>query len=304
MGLIALFKSDSMIELRPLIAIFFFLIAAPAIAQIADVPAAFDKISATPKVLHLSNDIKILAGGHLQGIQALNDSLIIMTGSSAEYAYYLVADQHQVRGIQKISDAPFRHAGGCQIAVHTLLVGAEDNQSKMRSDIYSITFDNTGHEAGKAIVASRSGTFKRSTAGATGYVEAKGNWLAAIADWDSRNIDFYGTMQDSLLRLGTAVAPDSIHWCAYQSVNLLMDKTGKLYLIGMGLDGGKDRADLFLVQFGMGKATLQHIRTRYFKCRGAGFRYGVGIHTTADGALEIYTSARNPASSIAINIFR
>ncbi|MBS1685993.1 MAG: hypothetical protein JSS76_14700 [Bacteroidetes bacterium] len=275
-----------------------------AIAQIADVPAAFDKISTTPTIWRLSNQIKVPASGHLQGIQPLSDSLIIMTGSSGQYAYYLVADHHQVRSIQKIADAPFRHAGGCQIAGRTLLVGAEDNQGKMRSDVYSITFDDAGHEKAKAIVASRSGTFKRSTAGAAGYVQAQGNWLAAIADWDSRNIDLYATMQDTLLPLGTATATDSIHWCAYQSINLIMDKAGKLYLIGMGLDTGKDRADLFLVQFGQGKATLQHIRTRYFKCKGAGFRFGAGIHIASDGKMEIYTCGRDPDRSIPVNIFR
>ncbi|MBS1622752.1 MAG: hypothetical protein JST83_01940 [Bacteroidetes bacterium] len=293
-----------MTALRSFIVILFLLSAGPAVAQIADVPAAFDKISTTPTIWQLSNQIKVPAGGHLQGIQPLSDSLIIMTGSSGQYAYYLVADHHQVRSIQKIADAPFRHAGGCQTAGRTLLVGVEDNQGKMRSDVYSITLDDAGHEKAKAIVTSRSGTFKRSTAGATGCVETKGSWLAAVADWDSRNIDFYGTMQDTLLPLGTATAPDSIHWCAYQSVNLLMDKAGKLYLIGMGLDGGKDRADLFLVQFGMGKATLQHIRTRYFRCKGAGFRYGAGIHTTASGGLELYACGRNPVKRIAVNIFR
>lgn len=273
-------------------------------AQVSDVPAAFNKISSTCSVLRLANNIKVPSGGHLQGIQVLNDSTIIMTGSSADYAYYLIADQRRVRAVQKIADAPFRHAGGCQIEGHTLLVGAEDNQTKMRSDIYSITLDDAGRETDKAIRISRGGTFKRSTAGAVGYVEARGTWLAAVADWDSRNIDFYAALQDSVVQLGTATAPDSLHWCAYQSVNLLMDKSGKLYLIGFGLDGGRDRADLFDVQFDHGKASLMPVSTRYFKCKGAGFRYGAGIHSTADGAMEIYTTARNPVSSITVNIFR
>ncbi len=275
-----------------------------ATGQITDVSAAFDQIGAVPKVIRLANDVKTPSGGHLQGIQPLNDSLLVITASSGDYSYYLVADQRRIRSIQKISDSPFRHAGGCQVAGHTLLVGVEDNIAKDRSDIYSIRMNDAGNEADKAIVASRQGIFKRSTAGATGYVEARGSWLAAVADWDSRNIDFYASVQDSVVLLGTAIAPDSLHWCAYQSVNLILDKSEKLYMIGLGLDGTRDRADLFEVQFDRGKAALRLVRTRYFKCKGASFRYGAGIHTAADGRLEIYTCARNPASRIAVNIFK
>lgn len=273
-------------------------------SQVVGVPDAFDHIGPTPSVLRLSNKIRVPSGGHLQGIQPLGDSLLVITASSGDYSYYLLADQHRVRSIQKISDSPFRHAGGCQAAGRNLTVGVEDNRSKMQSDIYRIQLDAAGKETRKEILTSRQGTFKRSTAGAVGYVEAGTTWLAAVADWDSRNIDFYASRRDSIVLLGTATAPDSLHWCAYQSVNLVLDTTGGLYMIGFGLDSKGDRADLFAVQLNNGQAALQLVRTRYFKCKGAGFRYGAGIHVTSGGKLEIYTCARNPAASIAINIFK
>lgn len=274
-------------------------------AAITDIAAAFDHIGDLPIVITLTNKIKTPSGGHLQGIQPLNDSLLVLTASSADYSYYLQADHHQVRSMQKISDAPFRHAGGCQLADRTLVVGVEDNHAKDRSFVYMIFFQENGKEDERGIVIYRNGVFKRSTAGAVGYtLTPAGKTYIAVGDWDSRNIDLYSDMRDSIVQVATATAPDSLHWCSYQSINLLVDTQGQLYLVGLGLDGGRDRADLFAVQLSNGQAVLRLVRTRYFKCKRAGFRYGAGIHVTSDGKLEIYTCARNPAASIAINIFK
>ncbi len=274
-------------------------------AVITDISAAFDHIGDIPMVITLTNKIKTPPGGHLQGIQPINDSLLVLTASSGDYSYYLQADHHQVRSMQKISDAPFRHAGGCQIADRALAVGVEDNYAKDRSLVYMVFFQENGKEKERGVVIYRNGIFKRSTAGAVGYtLTPTGKTYIAVGDWDSRNIDLYSDIRDSIVQVATATAPDSLHWCSYQSINLLVNTQGQLYLIGLGLDGGRDRADLFAVQLNNGRAALHLVRTRYFKCKGAGFRYGAGIHAAPDGKLEIYSCSRSPGRRIAVNIFR
>ena len=105
-------------------------------AQIPDVPAAFNAISTKPEVLHLKrNHIGVPSGGHLQGIQALSDSELVITASSSSYAYYLTANRTEITSIQKLSGSPFRHAGGCQVISRILFVGVEDNVGKDSSRI-------------------------------------------------------------------------------------------------------------------------------------------------------------------------
>jgi hypothetical protein len=280
-------------------------------AQLPDVPAAFNAINTTtPEVLHLKkNHIKIPSGGHLQGIQALSDSIIVVTGSSSSYSYYLTADKTQLTSIRKISDAPFRHAGGCQVFGDHLAVGVEDNKAKDKSNIVDVLLDKKGTEYSRGIVIERKGVFKRSTAGAVGeiFTDTTYNWVMAVADWDSRNIDFYYSVGDSSAITGWAAdlaLPKGHHWPSYQSINLLTDTAGKLYLIGFALDGLKNRADLFEVTIHRDNAELKLLSTRNFKCRGTSFRYGSGIYINEAHQLHIYSCPGNVTRNTAINIFR
>ena len=281
-------------------------------AQIPDVPAAFNAIKATPEVLHLKrNHIQVPSGGHLQGIQALSDSVFVVTGSSSSYSYYLIANKTQFTSIRKISDAPFCHAGGCQVCGDHLVVGVEDNQAKDKSNIVDVLLDTKGDELDKEAFIQRKGIFKRSTAGAVGEIctDTNPNWVMAVADWDSRNIDFYYsiknedrfTITDSAANM---IVPPEHRWCAYQSINLIRDTAGKVYLIGFGLDGLQNRADLFEVTLRPDRADLKLINTRNFKCRGTSFRYGSGIYINEASQLHIYSCARNVTAHTTINIFR
>ena len=280
-----------------------------ACAQLPDVPAAFAALSPDPQVLHLRrNHIKVPSGGHLQGIQALSDSIFVITGSSASFSYYLTVNKAQVTSIRKISDAPFRHAGGCQIFGDHLAVGVEDNIAKNRSNIIDILLDAKANESSKVTVLQRQGIFKRSTAGAVGALFRYGShaWVMAVADWDSRNIDFYYSVGDSIAMASAAniIIPVGWKWCSYQSINLLTDSTGKIYLIGFGLDGSKNRADLFEVDLNVPTAQLKLLSTRNFKCKGTSFRYGSGIYISPNHKLAIYSIARNVGANTAVNIFR
>ena len=279
-------------------------------AQLPDVPAAFNALSTKPQLLHLKkNHIKTPSGGHLQGIQCLlTDSDFIITGSSDSYSYYLMASRTELTSIRKLSDDPFHHAGGFQVCDRRLAVGVEDNQDKDRSEIILITFGDLMPLVMHRTVLYRSGEFKRSTAGAVGLARtASGQYLIAVGDWDSRNIDFYisrhgeGKTFDSLT---TFHAPDDRPWPSYQSINLLTDTAGRIYLIGFALDGLRNRADLFEVVLHSDRADLILLNTRNFKCRGTSFRYGSGIYVNDTKQLCIYSCSRNVTEHISINIFK
>jgi hypothetical protein len=265
--------------------------------------------------VHLKNrDVKIPTGGHLQGIQRVWTNQFLITASSGSFSYYLSAriihagGKSEIMSIQKIADSPFRHAGGCQVYDLKLVAGVEDNEAKNKSDIMMITLNEFGNETARQVIAHREGTVKRSTAGAVGFTKIKsGQYLAAVGDWDSRNIDFYlsKTGNDTLFdSIGTFHAPDGEKWLSYQSLNLLTDTSGKVYLIGFGLDGTHNRADLFEVRADKEVPDLHLIGTSIFKCRGgAGFRFGSGICVYDNNRLLIYACSRSARLGTTVNIF-
>ena len=278
-------------------------------AQIPDVPAAFNAISTTPETIHLKkNHIIIPPGGHLQGIQALSDSEFVITASSDSFAYYLTANRNELIAVKKLSIKPFRHAGGFQICDSIMVIGIENNIAKNRSYVLGFLFDSSAHIIDFHLVVTREGIFKRSTAGAVGLTRTSiGRYLLAVGDWDSRNIDFYLSQPDDYRTfdsLTTFHAPDDHHWPSYQSINLLTDTAGRIYLIGFGLVGTKNRADLYEVTLHPDRADLKLISTRNFKCHGTSFRYGSGIYVSEARQLHIYSCARNVTAHTAINIFR
>jgi len=282
---------------------------AAAAQSLPDVPAAFAALGTKPQVFHLErNNIQIPSGGHFQGIQRLADSTLIITGSSSSYSYYLTTDHVQLSSIQKIMDSPYKHAGGFQLNGHDMVVGVENNAAKDESQIVLISFDASAQLSTQRIIAHRKGSFKRSTAGAVGFIRVPSaqQMLIAVGDWDSRAIDFYGSRpgNDALVdSLTTYYVPDGQRWCSYQTMNLLRDQSGHTYMIGLGLDGLRNRADLFELYLDPHQTTtLKLISTRYFRCKGgAGFRYASGIDIL-DGHLSIYSMGMH--INRAVNVFR
>ena len=282
---------------------------------IDNVISSFNSISAKPDIYFLnSGKIKIPAGGHLQGIQIFDSSKVVLTASSGSYSYYMTADMGQskrikeIQSISKISDSPFRHAGGCQVYNNQLLVGIEDNMAKDKSKIVLVSLTDTLKNKAIKAIAERNGKVKRETAGATGFMKLSNcRYLVAVGDWSSRNIDFYTTGNsafDKLDSLTTFNAPENEKWPSYQSINLVTDKEGNIYLLGFALDGTKNRADLFKVTLSKDNAQLLPITTRYFKCKhGAGFRFGSGVAISGKGCIAIICCCRNAGHHTAINIF-
>lgn len=276
-----------------------------------DVPAKFSRISARPNTFVFTSQKAGDKGGHLQGIQIvpygpqLLSFHIIATASSSKISYYVTGDMVDVydlkiSGIPKVCDKrkiavpPYRHAGGCQAAGNVWAVGVEDNVNKNKSKVLLFSTDTN---AKPITIAERTGAYERSTAGATGLVRLKdGSYLAAVGDWDSRNIDFYQSNPNNVAAfdsIATYKADTISTWGSYQSINLLQQADGKLYMIGFCLDVKGSRADLFSITLD-GTAKLQPITSRYFKTtKGTSFRYGAGIHVTDSKKMTLMACARN-----------
>jgi len=272
------------------------------------------RICTNPTTIRVKNTgFHIPSGGHLQGIQTMADSLVIITASSGSIAYYITAvynktnAQGQIRSVQKISGNPFRHAGGCQVYVNQMAVGVEDNQAKNRSDIMLISFNNAGHETGKRTIAHRSGAVKRSTAGAVGFTQTKsGRFMVIAGDWDSDYFDVYlsrpgiDSLYDSVstFRLSASAHPHS-----YQAINLLTDTTGNTYLMCFGKINGKNLAEIYQLNFANGLVLPILKQVCEYQCRaGAGFRWASGIRVNKN-QLKVYTCSRTAFPFISINIF-
>lgn len=264
---------------------------------LTNVPKAFAALQADkPVVKHFTNHhYTAPAGGHLQGIQATGTSGWLITASSGSYSYYLQVVADTLQSLHKLFDTPYRHAGGCQLAGGKLYTGIEDNIAKDKAKVVAV-----GENGSLAVIAMRNGTCKRSTAGATGAVYINGKYIAAVADWDSRNIDFYRVDAAGYDLVGTFSAGNAVKWGSYQSINLLADTAGNLFMIGFCKDGSHNRADLFAVNAAY---QLNLLSSHNFGCtRGCSFRYGAGLGINKN-TLVLYTCQRVLKRHNAVNVF-
>ncbi len=267
-------------------------------SQTSEVLTAFQKLGTNPILDHFTYTGPLPSGeGHLQGVQSiLSDEQpnYVLTGSSGRFAYCLVTHQGTSSNMQMLDSFPYRHAGGFQLLNHTLVVGVEDNIAKNKSEIVLGMVSDTGCSVQHEVVKSRSGTFKRSTAGATAACSAPAyGMLVAVGDWDTRNIDFYRSGANNACdSFATYHVPDSLQWPAYQSINLARDSSG-IYLLGFCNSGNRNRADLYKMDMAeRGVFTFKLLVTRHFVCRkGASFRYGAGLNYTK-GSLQLYATQR------------
>lgn len=272
---------------------------------LSNVQAAFAKIDSNGKAIYISKGKHAIPkGGHLQGIQFCEaEGSIALTASSSTVAYMaLVNADKKVTEVDTFLSSPYRHAGGCQVWGNKLAVGVEDNIARNKSQVMLVDYENIHHKA--VAIAKREGTYERSTAGATGITQLQnGKYLIAVADWDSRNIDFYEGNGEHFDSIGTYHAPNAGYWCAYQNINLLTDTAGNLFMTGLGKQGNNNRADLFSIQFNNTQPQLSLLSTRNFNCKGgASFRYAAGIFTAMDG-IGIITSQRNLHKRTCVNLF-
>ena len=299
-GCIVPYFRTGMKHLHHLVLIIFLFLHIALCAQqvISNIPEAFEAIpNQQPRICHFKIRIKTPSGGHLQGIQGYTHDTrtsFIITGSASSFSYYITAPENGDATLHKIANEPLRHAGGCQLAKNKVFTGIEDNAQKDKSDVVMFA---PGIKPVETLLK-RSGIFKRSTAGAVGALYLNGNYLVAVADWDSRHLDFYRSSTKGLDSVATYTA--SGKWGSYQSINLLSDTAGAVFLIGFCREGKNNRADLFSVI----NYQLTLLSSRYFECtNGSSFRYAAGIGITTENKLVVIACPRKLKKRNSINIF-
>ncbi len=307
-----------------------------------DVPEALAKLSGEGKALTFSpGSFDLPAGGHLQGVQMRYDAagkrhLALLSHDSGSVAYLLVVEFpaaspgdfsapgrliHMHKFPSDGQSPPLRHAGGIQIAGDTLVVGVEDNQAKTRSQVqfWDISNPEAIAQLKHLTVERASDRPKDATAGAVGLVATSQGHLLAVANWDSRAIDFYQSngkpLADPACRFEqrerwTVAGADKKSWIpdtafgTYQAINLVADAEQRLYLLGFDTaPAGGDIVDLYRVEHDeliarrLRKLARQPLRLR----DGNHFRFagGAWIH---DGRLVILSSPRNVATTTTLNV--
>ena len=243
-----------------------------------------------------------LVGGHLQGAQIYNGTLIV-SGSSKKFGYLsifqLLGGKFMFLGTKKLAQNPFNHAGGFQMANNWLAVGIEDPQGKRESIVQLIdvsSFETLS--APPAYTLKRKGEWKYSTAGAVGLLKRDDHFLLAVGSWDCTTIDFYRsnhlnpnaddfnferwTTWDSREAIRKAWSSNS--YGNYQNIQLTEDESG-VYVTGFHrAKNGSDNADVFLMHSDADPYTLiQKVGTYSVQCSNdITFRNGGGLTTLFD----------------------
>lgn len=241
-------------------------------------------------------------GGHIQGIQLRERDgkrIVYLSGSSADVAYMAQAELTpqgaKMLRIDTLMTSPFRHAGGFQLHGQYLAVGIEDNQTRNSSQVVVYDLDISPAPWSKPIYTlERNGAYERVTAGAVGMAQYQGKIIVIVADWDSRNLDFYslphqdfkekkGLFQPigslEVANLPKTTWSDTV-WHAYQNLNLVADDSG-LYMIGLAKDNeNRQIADLFGITIGPETRRQDKI----------GFELTSSNHLTQKSAIATYAS--------------
>lgn len=239
-----------------------------------------------------------LNGGHLQGVQIYNETLIV-SGSSNSHAYLgifqLLGGEFKFLGTKKLASGKLNHAGGFQIAENWLAVGVEDPVGKRRSTIQLIDISSFEKLSGPPVYSlERKGEFKRSTAGAIGLLKREDHFLLAVGSWDSEVIDFYTSnhldpySEDFAFELWTSWDSREAkrkNWKdrsynSYQNLQLTEDSTG-VYITGFARSNNSNVADVFKLNTDSNPYELmQKLGVYSVQCKGdVTFRNGAGLAT-------------------------
>ncbi|MGD9721309.1 MAG: hypothetical protein AB7O59_08875 [Pirellulales bacterium] len=303
----------------------------------ANVVAALGKLpgSSSPLTFQLG-DFKLPRGGHLQGVQMRFNvdrqrHLAFLSHDSETIGYLLVVEfpadlSRPGRAIHMLEfpsdrhQPPLRHAGGIQLCGDVLAVGLEDNQQKSRSEVQFWNLaDPTRPARLDNLTIRRSGDAKDQTAGAVALAHRGHDYLTAVANWDSRAIDFYTTNGKPLadpqcffihrtrFRVDHA---DTGGWqpdkdvAAYQAVNLVVDQAENVFLAGFATaPNGNDLVDLFAVDFAhppdklLSKVARKAVRL----AGGAHFQNGAGLWNDR-GRLSLLATPRNLSAETRLRI--
>ncbi|REK11176.1 MAG: hypothetical protein DWQ37_14685 [Planctomycetota bacterium] len=275
-------------------------------------------------------------GGHIQGIQwrrdftagrqwafLSHDSQTVGYLVVAEFPLELPAEGRVIHVLRYPSDGkqpPLRHAGGIQVVDEVLVVGVEDNQDKTRSEIQFWSVATPILPAPlEHLTIPRSGAPKDKTAGGVGLVAHAGGHVVAVANWDSRAVDFYTSngkpLADKECRFSFTkrwqdASAEKVHWQpdrsfgSYQAVNLVADTDDKVYLIGFDTAfPNSDLVELFAVDLAQPAARLlQKVASHRVELEADNhFRSGGGIWID-EGRLAWLATPRNVSATTRITL--
>ncbi len=304
------------------------------VTEYPNMEPAIDALPDEAARLECSWDALPPPGGHLQGIQMRWDAgrqehLVFLSHDSFDQAYVVVAafpesldrPGHVVH-VHRFPRGPLRHAGGIQLAGPLLAVGLEDNR---RRDASEIRFCDTGNPADwkplPHLTIHRRGEREDCTAGAVAVISDNGRLLAAVANWDSRAIDFYRSSPGRSIREAAcrmrwlsrwrADQADRAGWTpddrcgSWQAINFVRDGRGHLYLFGFRRDTGTDTVDVFQVDpTAAAGRQLRKTASRSFhlpaECH---FLFGGGV-SVQDGRLWLLGTSRRFAPYATIALIR
>jgi hypothetical protein len=277
---------------------------------LTDVASAFNRVATHPQSMTIDRaGVTLPEGGHFQGIQRLATApqQVVITSSSNSQAYFVICDINAdgVTGRAQppvtMAALPLRHCGGCQTIGNILVAGVEDDDQRRVSQVQFWDLSQTPVPLG-AMTIQRSGAQDVSTAGAVGLTSFGSGTALAVATWDANTIDFYASAgdpyQDSPLQLrftwrkSTAVKTGWIdnNFGNYQSVNLLTQTDGQLFLVGFNRNGSDDWMDLFSVDLAAPPVSaLRKLAKKHMYCTdGCAFDKGAGIFVPSSAAFEVY----------------
>lgn len=263
-----------------------------------------------------------LHGGHLQGIQIYNETLMV-SGSSKEFGYLAVFQKlggtFQFIGLKKLATDPLNHAGGFQVAENWLAVGLEDPVGRRESIIQLIDLSGFEKLQQPAVYTlRRKGEYQFSTAGAVALLKRKDHFLLAVGTWDCRTIDFYisngvDPYADGFVfeKWTTWDSREAIRreWTdkkfgSYQNLQLTED-SASVYITGFcRATNGTDRADVFRMDTDADPYTMvQKVASYSVQCSGSvTFRNGAGF-TTYNGRPSIVAVGHDLIPKLEFQVF-
>ena len=300
----------------------------------SDLQSAFEQLPAAGMELTFARgQLDVSSGGHIQGIQILHDAaqrrcLAFLSHDSRDHAYVVVAafpetfdSPGEVVHIHRFENGPLRHAGGIQIVNNILVIGLEDNRRKDRSEVRFLDVsDLTNWKTLDHLTIQRNGVPKAYTAGAVALAFTNDGLVAAVANWDSRAIDFYLSLTSSWADVSCTMEfvgrwqeatadrsrwlPDSTYG-SYQAMNLFASPDGQLQLFGFCQTGRNEIADLFHVKLSTPRSINMHkVASRSFELPpGQHFKYGGGAGQPT-GKLWLFSTERYLSETVRIGLIR
>lgn len=300
---------------------------------LSNVEAAFAEASNTGALQTFPRGrLDVFPGGHIQGIQLQRDIgrnrfLAFLSHDSQSQAYVVVASFAQPWGqpgellhVHRFSEGRLRHAGGFQLLGNLLAIGLEDNRSRDRSEIQFWNAANpTDWQQLNHLTIKRTGEPKDKTAGAVAIARQADHVVVAVANWDSRAIDFY---RSSMLNLTddhcrfevlgrwavhgaetSSWQPDQ-RFGSYQAVNLITQSDGALYLLGFHQGSARRNfVDLYAVDLSVAtRSSLRKVAAKQITLSDdTHFKYGGGV-TLHREQMWFLSTERTMNETVRINV--